>query len=107
MFTGSGRLCSPLSVATGLLKRATSARRLSVQPVRDFIASARQSLADPDWFTKMRAGAGDTIRRCEFTNCEALDEHHKQVTCKLWDREALDAPDATLAADGKRRLVAP
>jgi hypothetical protein len=29
------------------------------------------------------------------------------VTCKLWDREALDAPDVTLANDGKRRLVAP
>ena len=28
----------------GLLKRATSARRLSVAPVTDFIASARKSL---------------------------------------------------------------
>ncbi len=74
----------------------------------DIIASARQSLADPDWFAKMRSGAGAQIRRCEFTNyCEALDQHHKQVTCKLWDREALDAPDVTLASDGKRRLVAP
>jgi len=74
----------------------------------DFVASARQSLADPDWFQKMRTGHGSEIRRCEFTNyCEALDQQHKQVTCKLWDREALDAPDVTLAADGKRRLVAP
>jgi len=74
----------------------------------DFVASARQSLADPDWFQKMRTGHGDEIRRCEFTNyCEALDQQHKQVTCKLWDREALDAPDVTLSADGKRRLVAP
>jgi 2,4-dienoyl-CoA reductase-like NADH-dependent reductase (Old Yellow Enzyme family) len=74
----------------------------------DFVASARQSLADPDWFQKMRTGRGDQIRRCEFTNyCEALDQQHKQVTCKLWDREQLDAPDVTLATDGKRRLVAP
>jgi 2,4-dienoyl-CoA reductase-like NADH-dependent reductase (Old Yellow Enzyme family) len=74
----------------------------------DFIASARQSLADPDWFAKLRAGAGDAIRRCEFTNyCEALDQQHKQVTCKLWDRDALDEPGVTLAADGKRRLVPP
>jgi len=74
----------------------------------DFVASARQSLADPDWFLKIREGRGAEIRRCEFTNyCEALDQQHKQVTCKLWDREALDAPDVTLAADGKRRLVAP
>ena len=74
----------------------------------DIVAAARQSLADPDWFAKMRSGAGAQIRRCEFTNyCEALDQHHKQVTCKLWDREALDAPGVTLASDGKRRLVAP
>jgi dimethylglycine catabolism A len=74
----------------------------------DIIASARQSLADPDWFRKMREGCGDEIRRCEFTNyCEALDQQHKQVTCKLWDREQLDAPDVPLASDGKRRLIAP
>jgi dimethylglycine catabolism A len=74
----------------------------------DFVASARQTLADPDWFLKIRQGRGGEIRRCEFTNyCEALDQQHKQVTCKLWDREALDAPDVTLASDGKRRLVAP
>jgi len=74
----------------------------------DIVASARQTLADPDWFLKMRLGRGAEIRRCEFTNyCEALDQQHKQVTCKLWDRDELDAPDVTLAADGKRRLVAP
>ena len=74
----------------------------------DIVASARQSLADPDWFLKMRLGRGDAVRRCEFTNyCEALDQQHKQVTCKLWDRDDLDEPDVTIAADGKRRLVAP
>jgi 2,4-dienoyl-CoA reductase-like NADH-dependent reductase (Old Yellow Enzyme family) len=74
----------------------------------DLIASARQSLADPDWFLKIRQGRGDEIRACEFTNyCEALDQQHKQVTCKLWDREQLDAPEVTLASDGKRRLIAP
>ncbi len=74
----------------------------------DLVASARQSLADPDWWLKMRLGAGDDIRRCEFTNyCEALDQQHKQVTCKLWDRVELDEPGVRLAEDGKRRLVAP
>jgi len=74
----------------------------------DFVASARQTLADPDWFQKIREGRGSEIRRCEFTNyCEALDQQHKQVTCKLWDREELGGPDVTMAADGKRRLVAP
>jgi dimethylglycine catabolism A len=74
----------------------------------DIVASARQSLADPDWWLKMRVGAGEQIRRCEFTNyCEALDQQHKQVTCKLWDRDELDEPGVSLAEDGKRRLVAP
>jgi hypothetical protein len=43
-----------------------------------------------------------------FTNyCEGLDQKHKQVTCKLWDRVDLDAPDVRLTIDGKRRLTAP
>lgn len=74
----------------------------------DIVAAARQSLADPDWFLKMKLGRGDEIRRCEFTNyCEGLDQMHKQVTCKLWDRVGLDEPDVSLADDGRRRLVAP
>ena len=74
----------------------------------DFVAAARQSLADPDWFRKVRLGYGHLVRRCEFTNyCEGLDQHHKQVTCKLWDRVAVDEPDVPLATDGKRRLSPP
>jgi 2,4-dienoyl-CoA reductase-like NADH-dependent reductase (Old Yellow Enzyme family) len=74
----------------------------------DFVAAARQTLADPDWFRKIRLGQGHLIRRCEFTNyCEGLDQHHKQVTCKLWDRVGLDDADVRLASDGKRRLSAP
>lgn len=94
---GAGGICE-FAQAEGVLDRGEA----------DLVASARQSLADPDWFQKIREGRGSEIRRCEFTNyCEALDQQHKQVTCKLWDREALDAPDVTLASDGKRRLVAP
>ena len=74
----------------------------------DIVGFARQSLADPDWFEKVRSGHGDAVRVCRYTNyCEGLDQKHKQVTCELWDREALDAPDATLTADGRRRLLAP
>ncbi len=75
----------------------------------DIVAAARQSLADPDWFLKIRLGLGDQVRRCEFTNyCEGLDQRHKQVTCKLWDRD-VDPSDrgVQLAHDGKRRLTAP
>ena len=75
----------------------------------DIIAAARQSLADPDWFLKMKLGRGAEIRRCEFTNyCEALDQMHKQVTCKLWDRVDLEEPGISLSDDGRgRRLVPP
>ncbi len=75
----------------------------------DAVAAARQSLADPDWLLKIKSGDGDRVRRCEFTNyCEGLDQRHKQVTCKLWDR-SFTPGDASvqLASDGKRRLVAP
>ncbi|HSK02832.1 MAG TPA: NADH:flavin oxidoreductase [Kofleriaceae bacterium] len=100
-------LTTPVVAAGGICEFA-QAEGLLARGEADLVASARQTLADPDWFLKIRQGRGGEIRRCEFTNyCEALDQQHKQVTCKLWDREELDAPDVTLAADGKRRLVAP
>lgn len=74
----------------------------------DIIAAARAALADPDWFLKTRLGRGDEVRRCNFTNyCEGLDQMHKQVTCKLWDRAQLDEPGIAKSDDGKRRLIAP
>lgn len=77
----------------------------------DFVAAARQSLADPDWWLKMEEGRGDEIRRCIYTNyCEGLDQKHQQVTCQLWDR-SFDEPDAdgtiSRSHDGKRRLLPP
>ena len=74
----------------------------------DIVGAARQSLADPDWFLKARVGRGAEVRRCTYTNyCEALDQSHKQVTCKLWDRVALDEPGVALSSDGRRRLLPP
>jgi 2,4-dienoyl-CoA reductase-like NADH-dependent reductase (Old Yellow Enzyme family) len=74
----------------------------------DIVAAARQSLADPDWFRKIRLGRGAEVRGCKYTNyCEGLDQKHKQVTCELWDRLALDEPEVRRTADGKRRLTAP
>jgi len=53
-------------------------------------------------------GRGEEVRICTFSNyCEGLDQKHKVVTCKLWDREALDEPGVKLTGDGKRRLTAP
>ena len=75
--------------------------------VCDIVGAARQSLADPDWFRKIRLGLGGEVRVCEYTNyCEGLDQKHKQVTCKLWDKLP-SAPGERRARDGKRRLTAP
>jgi 2,4-dienoyl-CoA reductase-like NADH-dependent reductase (Old Yellow Enzyme family) len=74
----------------------------------DIIGAARQSLADPDWFRKLRLGRGAEIRRCKYTNyCEALDQRHRPVTCQLWDRVDLDEPGIATVDGGRRRLVAP
>jgi 2,4-dienoyl-CoA reductase-like NADH-dependent reductase (Old Yellow Enzyme family) len=74
----------------------------------DIIGAARQSLADPDWFLKVKLGRGAEVRRCTYTNyCEGLDQSHKQVTCKLWDRVQLEDANLSLSHDGRRRLLPP
>ena len=98
---------TPVAVAGGI-QSFEQAEAILASGEADIIGAARQSLADPDWFLKARLGLGEKIRRCVFTNyCEGLDQMHKQVTCKLWDRVALDEPDLPRSTDGKRRLVAP
>ena len=98
---------TPVVVAGGIYSFDQAEALLSADVV-DIVAAARQTLADPDWFLKMRLGLGGQVRRCAFTNyCEALDQAHRQVTCKLWDRVGLDAPDVRLSSDGRRRLAAP
>jgi 2,4-dienoyl-CoA reductase-like NADH-dependent reductase (Old Yellow Enzyme family) len=73
-------------VAAGGLTTFTLAEGALARGDADFVASARQSLADPDWWQKVRLGRGAEIRRCQLTNyCEALDQRHKPVTCQLWD----------------------
>jgi 2,4-dienoyl-CoA reductase-like NADH-dependent reductase (Old Yellow Enzyme family) len=74
----------------------------------DLVAAARQSLADPDWWLKMRLGRGAEVRRCKYTNyCEGLDQKHKQVTCQLWDRDFSGDAAQKRSSDGKRRLLPP
>jgi len=100
-------LQTPVVVAGGIHNFA-QADGILVAGAADVIGAARQSLADPDWFLKMRTGRGAEVRGCCFTNyCEGLDQMHKQVTCKLWDHEALDQPGIAKSSDGRRRLVAP
>ncbi|MGA9772597.1 MAG: NADH:flavin oxidoreductase [Blastocatellia bacterium] len=95
-------------VTSGGIATFEQAEKILLNGEADIIAAARQSLADPDWFLKARAGRGAEVRRCVFTNyCEGLDQMHKQVTCKLWDRAQMDEPEIALSEDGRRRLVPP
>ncbi|MFW7267714.1 hypothetical protein ACMAUO_07045 [Gluconacetobacter sp. Hr-1-5] len=95
-------------VCAGGVHSLDRAERMLRSDVCDIVGSARQFMADPDWLEKIRKGEGGCVRVCTYTNyCEGLDQKHKQVTCRLWDRERLDAPNVRLAADGKRRLECP
>jgi 2,4-dienoyl-CoA reductase-like NADH-dependent reductase (Old Yellow Enzyme family) len=96
-------------VTSGGIATFDQAEAILARGEADFVAAARQTLADPDWFRKTRLGLGHLVRRCEFTNyCEGLDQRHKQVTCKLWDRDFTPGdPGVRLSVDGKRRLDAP
>jgi len=95
-------------VLCGGISTFEQAEAILLRGEADVVASARQSLADPDWFRKVRLGQGTLVRRCVFTNyCEGLDQVHKPVTCKLWDHKGLDEAGLALTADGRRRLVAP
>jgi 2,4-dienoyl-CoA reductase-like NADH-dependent reductase (Old Yellow Enzyme family) len=100
-------LATPVIVAGGMHSFEQAEAALA-DGTADIVAFARQALADPDWFRKVLSGRGQDVRLCIYTNyCEALDQRHRQVTCELWDREALDEPGVTLSIDGKRRLTAP
>ena len=100
-------LATPVVVAGGI-HTFTQAETLLAEEKADIIGIARQALADPDWFEKVRSGCGGQVRMCEYTNyCEGLDQKHKQVTCNLWDRLELDEPGVRKSRDNRRRLIAP
>ncbi len=95
-------------VATGGITTFEQAEAILQNGDADIAGFARQALADPDWFLKVKLGRGEEVRRCTYTNyCEALDQAHRAVTCKLWDRFALDQPGIATVDEGRRRLLAP
>lgn len=101
------QLTTPLIVSGGM-HNFVQAEQVLAGGGADVIGFARQALADPDWFAKVAAGRGAEVRLCLYTNyCEALDQRHRQVTCELWDRLDLDAPEVRRSRDGKRRLIPP
>ena len=95
-------------IATGGISTFEQAEEILRKSQADIVGMARQALADPDWFVKVKLGRGDEVRRCTYTNyCEALDQAHRPVTCKLWDRVDLDEPGIATVDDGRRRLEPP
>jgi 2,4-dienoyl-CoA reductase-like NADH-dependent reductase (Old Yellow Enzyme family) len=95
-------------VATGGITTFEQAEAILRNNQADIAGLARQALADPDWFIKVKSGRGDEVRRCTYTNyCEALDQAHRPVTCKLWDRVDLDEGGIATVDEGRRRLLAP
>ena len=96
-------------VACGGIATLAQAEEILERGEADAVASARQSLADPDWMLKLRLGRGEEIRRCLFTNyCEGLDQSHQAVTCQLWDRVKGLSDDLSVMRTGDgRRLLAP
>ena len=95
-------------IGTGGISTFVQAEEILQRGQADMVGMARQALADPDWFKKVRLGRGAEVRRCTYTNyCEALDQAHRPVTCKLWDRLDLDEPGIATVDDGRRRLEPP
>ena len=95
-------------VATGGISTFEQAEAILRNDQADIVGMARQALADPDWFIKVKLGRGNEVRRCTYTNyCEALDQAHRPVTCKLWDRVDLDEEGIALIDLGRRRLEPP
>jgi 2,4-dienoyl-CoA reductase-like NADH-dependent reductase (Old Yellow Enzyme family) len=99
---------TPPVVATGGISTFSQAEEILRLAQADIVGMARQALADPDWFLKVLRGRGEEVRRCTYTNyCEALDQAHRPVTCKLWDRIDLDDPGIATVDEGRRRLEPP
>ncbi|MCY4238769.1 MAG: NADH:flavin oxidoreductase [Rhodospirillaceae bacterium] len=95
-------------IVTGGIHGFEKAEQILQEGKADLVGLARQALADPEFFTKVRSGCGSEVRVCEYTNyCEGLDQKHKQVTCKLWDREGIEDINVKRTLDGKRRTTAP
>src|SRR5712691_11365499 len=95
-------------VATGGISTFEQAESILRNGQADIVGFARQALADPDWSVKVKLGRGEEVRRCTYTNyCEALDQAHRPVTCRLWDRFELDEPGIATVDEGRRRLLAP
>ena len=68
-------------IAAGGIHSFEQAEGVLASGQADIVGFARQALADPDWFRKVRSGRGAEVRLCLYPNyCEALDQRNRQWT---------------------------
>ncbi len=93
-FINERGFCAPV-ITTGKIATPALAESILQEGKADLIGMARTLLADPDWPKKVREGRAETIIGCVHGNvCKNLDENFMKVTCTLWPKGSLQAPDS-------------
>ncbi|HXA71976.1 MAG TPA: NADH:flavin oxidoreductase [Stellaceae bacterium] len=88
-------------VSVGKISDPAEAEQLLQEGKADLIGMARQLLSDPDWVRKVAEGRSDKIIRCIYCNvCKQLDENFRLVSCFLWPKGAIQAPQEDRAGVG-------
>jgi 2,4-dienoyl-CoA reductase-like NADH-dependent reductase (Old Yellow Enzyme family) len=83
-------------VTTGKIRTPAQAEEILQEGHADLIGMARALLADPDLPRKARDGKADKIIWCTYGNvCKNLDENFRKVTCVLWPKGSLQAPESS------------
>jgi hypothetical protein len=88
-------------VSVGKISDPGEAEGLLADGKADLIGMARQLLSDPDWVRKVEEERPDKIIRCIYCNvCKQLDENFRLVSCFLWPKGAIQAPQEDRAGVG-------
>jgi len=83
-------------IATGKIRTPEQAENILQGGRADLVGMARALLADPDLPKKARNGKEEKIIRCTYGNvCKNLDENFHKVTCVLWSKGSLQAPESS------------
>ncbi len=83
-------------ISTGKIRTPAQAEMILREGNADLIGMARALLADPDLPKKAREGREHQIILCTYGNvCKNLDETFHKVTCVLWPKGSLQAPESS------------
>ena len=83
-------------VSTGKIRTPQQAEIILREGRADLIGMARALLADPDLPRKAKEGREHQIIWCTYGNvCKNLDENFRKVTCVLWPKGSLQAPESS------------